>query len=62
MQDLLQHIDLDYYRSAQLLIARAEIAHLRQQSSALACVEQQSKSPIGTSTQVDDFNQLLARL
>ena len=29
MDDLLQYIDLDYYRSAQLLIARAEIAQLR---------------------------------
>jgi hypothetical protein len=30
MDDLLQHIDLDYYRAAQLLIVRAEIAQLRQ--------------------------------
>ena len=60
MQDLLQHIDLDYYRSAQLLIVRAEIAQLRQQSSALAYVERHSESPIGTSHPVDDFSQLLA--
>ena len=33
MDDLLQYIDLDYYRSAQLLIAHAEIAQLRRQSS-----------------------------
>jgi hypothetical protein len=42
MQDLLQHIDLDYYRSAQLLIARDEIANLRRESSGLARTEQQT--------------------
>ena len=31
MEDLLQYIDLDYYRRARLLIVRAEIAQLRQQ-------------------------------
>jgi hypothetical protein len=36
MQELLQYLDLDYYRSAQLLIAHAEIAQLRRHSSALA--------------------------
>jgi hypothetical protein len=45
MEELLQHIDLDYYRSAQLLIARAEIAELRRQTSALAHTEQQDKIP-----------------
>jgi hypothetical protein len=49
MQDLLQHIDLDYYRSARLLIVRAEIAQLRRQSSALGRTEQQSKIPTGAS-------------
>jgi hypothetical protein len=34
MQDLLQYIDLDYYRAARLAIARAEIAQLRQRVSA----------------------------
>ena len=29
MDDLLQYIDLDYYRSARLVIVRAEIAQLR---------------------------------
>jgi hypothetical protein len=43
MQDLLQYIDLDYYRSAQLLIARAEIAQLRGQSLVLECTETQCK-------------------
>ena len=31
MEDLLQYIDLDYYRRARLLIVRAEITQLRQQ-------------------------------
>jgi hypothetical protein len=34
MQDLLQYIDLDYYRAARLAIVRAEIAQLRQRVSA----------------------------
>ena len=62
MQDLLQFIDLDYYRSTRLLIARAELAQLRQQPSAIACVEQQSKTPLGTSRSGNDLNQLLMRL
>jgi hypothetical protein len=62
MEDLLQQIDLDYYRSALLLIVRAEIAQLRQQSSALACAEQPTKIPLGTSRPVADFNQQLVRL
>jgi hypothetical protein len=45
MQDLLQDIDFDYYRSARLLIVRAEIAQLRQQSAALARTERQCKTP-----------------
>jgi hypothetical protein len=56
MQDLLQHIDLDYYRSAQLLIARAEIAQLRRQSSALARTGQQCKIPTGASRPVGHFD------
>ena len=54
MDDLLQYIDADYYRSAQLLIARAEIVQLRRQSSALACTEQECKIPTGASRPVDD--------
>jgi hypothetical protein len=56
MQDLLQYIDLDYYRSAQLLIARAEIAQLRRQSSALARAEHRCKIPTGAPGPVDDFD------
>jgi hypothetical protein len=51
MQELLQQIDLDFYRSARLLIVRAEIEHLRQRSSASADVEGRSKIPLsGTSS------------
>jgi hypothetical protein len=57
MQDLLQHIDGDYYRSARLLIVRAEIAQLRRQSAALARPESQSKIPNQASRAVDDFDQ-----
>jgi hypothetical protein len=56
MQDLLQRIDLDYYRAAQLLIVRAEIAQLRRQSSALARTGQHRKIP-RESRAVDDFDQ-----
>jgi hypothetical protein len=55
MDDLLQYIDQDYYRSARLLIARAEIAQLRRQSSART--EQQRKNPTGASHPVGDFDQ-----
>jgi hypothetical protein len=48
MEDLLQHIDLDYYRSARLLIVRAEIAQLRKGVSAPPRVE--------TSRAIDDQN------
>jgi hypothetical protein len=34
MQELLQQIDLDYYRSARLLMAHAELEHLRQERPA----------------------------
>jgi hypothetical protein len=57
MQDLLQHIDRDYYRSARLLMVRAEIAQLRRQSSASAPTEQTGKIPVGRSSRVDDFDQ-----
>jgi hypothetical protein len=55
MQDLLQYIDLDYYRSAQLLIARAEIAQL--QSSASTRAEGRCNMPTGASRPVGDFHQ-----
>jgi hypothetical protein len=39
MEDLLQYIDLDYYRSARLVIVRAEIAQLRKEVTASPRVE-----------------------
>lgn len=59
MQDLLQYIDVDYYRSARLLIARAEIAELRRQASALACTDPPRKLPTAVTRParpVDDFD------
>jgi hypothetical protein len=49
MHDLLQQLDLDYYRSALLLVARAELERLRQERSAATDVERRSKIPFGTS-------------
>jgi hypothetical protein len=36
VQELLQQIDLNYYRSAQLLIVHAELEQLRRESAATA--------------------------
>jgi hypothetical protein len=47
MQDVLQQVDLDYYRSALLLVARAELERLRQERSAGTDVERRSKAPFG---------------
>jgi hypothetical protein len=49
MQDLLQQLDLDYYRSALLLVARAELERLRQECSASTDLESRSKSPFRAS-------------
>lgn len=57
MQDLLQYIDVDYYRSARLLIARAEIAQFRRQASALARTNPPLKLPAAVSRPVDDLDQ-----
>jgi hypothetical protein len=57
MQEILQYIDLDYYRSAQLLIARAEIEQLRRQSCASARTDQARDIPTGASRSVGDFDQ-----
>jgi len=45
MQDLLQQLDLDYYRSALLVVARAELERLRRERSAGTDVERGSKTP-----------------
>lgn len=49
MQEPLQQLDLDYYRSALLLVARAELERLRPERSAGTDVERRSKSPFGAS-------------
>ena len=44
MPDLLQQLDVDYYRAARLLIARAELEQLRQECSRSADIEGEAKS------------------
>jgi hypothetical protein len=53
MRDLLQQLDLDYYRSALLLVARAELERLRQERSAITDVERRAKTPFGASSRAD---------
>jgi hypothetical protein len=48
MQDLLQQLDLDYYRSTLLLVVRAELERLRQERSTCADVERRSDVPLRT--------------
>jgi hypothetical protein len=43
MQELLQQLDSDYYRSAPLLVVRPELERLRQGRSTCAGVERRSK-------------------
>ena len=59
MQELLQQIDLDYYRRAQLLMVRAELERLRQECSASADVE--TTFPSATSRSAESYGQLLVR-
>jgi len=47
MQDLLRQIDLNYHRSALLLVARTELDRVRQESSAGADVERWGKTSFG---------------
>jgi hypothetical protein len=61
MQELLQQIDPDYYRSARLLIVRAELEQLRQERSVFVDVESRSKIPLGMSRSPDTCSQLLVR-
>jgi hypothetical protein len=61
MQELLQQIDPDYYRSARLLIVRAELKRLRQGRSAFVDVERRSKISLGTSRPPDSSSQLPVR-
>jgi hypothetical protein len=49
MQELLHQIDSDYYRSARLLIVRAELEQLRRRRSAMVEADRRSKIPLGMS-------------
>jgi hypothetical protein len=49
MQGILKQLDLDYYRSALLLVARAELKPLRQERSADTDVERRTKTPFDAS-------------
>jgi hypothetical protein len=51
MQDLLQQLDLDYYRSALMFVARAE--RLLQEHLAGIKVERLIKTPFGTAPTAD---------
>ncbi len=61
MQDLLQQIDPNYYRSARLLIVRAELEQLRHGRSVFVDVERRSKIPLGMSRSPDRCIQLVVR-
>jgi hypothetical protein len=54
MQELLQQIDSEYYRSALLLFVRTEIERLRQGRSALIDVKRPSEDPLGTPDSTDN--------
>jgi hypothetical protein len=54
MPELLQHIDLDYYRSAQLLVARGDIERLRHERATCADVEIRRKIPPDASPSADN--------
>jgi hypothetical protein len=53
MQDLLQQLDQDYYRSALLLVARAELEQLRQMRRAGIDVKRGKKTPFRTEPTAD---------
>jgi hypothetical protein len=45
MQELLQQIDTDYYRSARLLLVHAELEQLRQESLEITDLKRQREIP-----------------
>jgi hypothetical protein len=53
MQNLLQQLDFDYYRSALLLSARAELERSRQERPASNGGERRRKSPLGAAASAD---------
>jgi hypothetical protein len=61
MEDLLQYIDLDYYRSAQLLIARAEVAQLRRETSVSVRTDPACNTPTGAPSPAGDRNTIAER-
>jgi hypothetical protein len=61
MQELLQQIDPDYYRSARLLIVRAELEQLREGRSVFVDAESRSKTSLGMSQSTDSRSPLLVR-
>jgi len=61
MQELLQQIDPNYYRSARLLIVRAELEQLRKRRASLVDAERQSKFALGLSRSPDSARQVLVR-
>jgi hypothetical protein len=50
---LLQQLDLDGYRSAPLLVALAELEHLRKERSACADVKRRNQLRLGASLSAD---------
>lgn len=48
MTEFLQQLDLEYYRSALLLVARADLARLRRDRSSRAEVDRRREIPPGT--------------
>jgi hypothetical protein len=53
MQELLQYIDLDCYRSTLLAVARANLERLRQERSTCAALESRGKIPLGAPSGAD---------
>jgi hypothetical protein len=53
MRDLLQQLDQDYYRAALLLVAHAELEHLRQEPPPGIDVERSRKTPFGVAPGAD---------
>jgi hypothetical protein len=59
MQELLQRIDPDYYRTALLLMVRTELVRLREGRPAVPDVKRHSKNNLGKPCSADARIQLL---
>jgi hypothetical protein len=53
MKELLQQLELDYYRSALLLATRAELERSRQERPADTGVARRRKTPLGAPASAD---------